>query len=362
MRTRSLPAGAAIALVFGLLTAGPAVAAYTVDSITFPGGGSEFYSPFSGPASITFSFEGTENDATFNLRIRPAGGSPVHTENVFVDADDPAGSQIETFNWPALSVNAPRTYVVAVYRNDVQLANESFQLNPPLATITGIAPNPFFPLMDNNHKDNTTVSFRLLEAAEAEARVFRARSNGNCCGILVRNEMVDPGQSPSGANAWVWDGRNNSNNEAGVGQYFVKIKADDGTNAPATSKPKKVSIARTYRTTDTRSKEGTAYHHTTESALVRGGDCFLHNQGGFLQVDCHGAKMTVFYRWGLGSAQRIEKASFVIDDPNNDCSPAQRNPGHSKHESFLTVTDSVSGITSCHIVTAKITYSYLKAS
>ena len=72
--------------------------------------------------------------------------------------------------------------------------------------------------------------------------------------------------------------------------------------------------------------------------------------------------MTVFYRWGLGSAQRIERASFVIDNSQNECGPNRRNPGHSRHESFLTVTDSVSGVTSCRIVTARITYSYLKRS
>ena len=72
--------------------------------------------------------------------------------------------------------------------------------------------------------------------------------------------------------------------------------------------------------------------------------------------------MSVFYRWGLGSAQRIESASFVIDNSQNECGPSRRNPGHTSHESFLTVTDSVSGVTSCRIVTAKITYSYLKSS
>ena len=117
-----------MALVLGFLTANPAVAAYAVESITFPAGVSEFYSPFSGPASIRFTFDGSENDATFNLRIRPQGGSVVHSENVLVDADDPNGFQIKTFNWPALSVNAPRTYVVAVYRNDVLVTSESFQL------------------------------------------------------------------------------------------------------------------------------------------------------------------------------------------------------------------------------------------
>lgn len=351
-----------MALVFGFLTANPAVAAITVDSITFPGGGAEFYSPFSGPATIHFSFDGSENDATFNLRIRPQGGSAVHTEDVLVDADDPNGFQDKTFNWPALSVNALRTYVVAVYRNDHQVTSESFQLRPRLAIITGAAPNPFLPWIDDGYKDETKISFTLEEDANAQARVFKANSSGKCCGSLIRSD--DLVNLSAGANHWYWDGQGDGafSGNRPAGNYFVKIWADDGILPPAVSKPKKVSIARTYRATALKNKPGTAYHHTTESALVRGGDCFLHNQGSFLQIDCHGAKMTVYYRWGLDTGERIEAASFVIDDPNNECGPARRDPGHSTHESFITVIDSVSGITSCHVVTAKITYSYPKPS
>lgn len=58
------------------------------------------------------------------------------------------------------------------------------------------------------------------------------------------------------------------------------------------------------------------------------------------------------------SDERIEKASFVIDDPYNECGPARWSKGFSKHESSITVTDNVSGITSCLVVTAKITYSH----
>jgi hypothetical protein len=83
MRTRSLPVGAAIALAISLLTALPASAAIDVQSITFPGNESEFYSPFDGPATITFSFAGGENNATFNVRLRPAGGTAVYQEDVF---------------------------------------------------------------------------------------------------------------------------------------------------------------------------------------------------------------------------------------------------------------------------------------
>ena len=179
---------------------------------------------------------------------------------------------------------------------------------------------------------------------------------------MIRDEQL--GSLAAGPNHWNWDGQGEGGfaGNRPAGNYFVKIWADDGTLPPAISRPKKVSIVRNYRATAIKTKPGTAYHHTTESALVRGGDCFVHAQGGYLQVDCHGGKMSVFYRWGLGSAQRIESASFVIDNANSECGPSRRSVGHSSHESFLTVTDSVSGITSCRIVTAKITYSYLEAS
>jgi hypothetical protein len=352
-----------MALVLGLLTANPASAVYQDPVITFPDGTSEFYSPFSGPATVTFTFDADSSDATFELRLRPLGGSAIHTKQVFIDPDTQTSPREVTFSWPALSVTSARTYQVAVYRGgNLQGSPESFLLRPPLVSITGIAPNPFLPLIDDTYKDTTTVTFRLIAPADAEARVYRAKSNGKCCGNLVQDDDSGLMGLSSGSHTWVWAGRNNNGDEAGVGQYFVKIRADDGTVSPATSKPKKVTIARSYRTTAIKTKPGTAYHHTTESALVRGGDCFVHAQGGYLQVDCHGARMSVFYRWGLGSAQRIESASFVIDNANNECGPSRRSVGHSSHESFLTVTDAVSGITSCRIVTAKITYSYLQAS
>ena len=69
MRTRFLTIGLAMALGLGLLTATPAAAAYAV-AISFPGDNGEFYSPFNGPATIAFTFDGTEADATFSLRLR----------------------------------------------------------------------------------------------------------------------------------------------------------------------------------------------------------------------------------------------------------------------------------------------------
>jgi hypothetical protein len=362
MRLRILVSATTVALAIGLLSAVPASAAYGV-SIEFPGGNSTFYSPFGGPARITFTFDGSENDATFEARIRPAGGSKIHSKAFFVDADGVSPKTV-SFTWPALSVKSAKTYVVSVHRGGAQWATESFQLRPPLARITGISPNPFFPWVDDGYRDTTNVRYTLLEAAQVEARVFKSNAAGKCCGSLILDDELGP--TPSGANFWTWDGQGEGEHgTAGNrprGSYFVKMRADTGQTTPAVSNPFKVRIERTYRATATKSKPGTQYHHTTESALVRGGDCFVHAQGGYLQVDCHGAKMSVFYRWGLTSVQRIERASFVIDNANSECGTARRKPGHTKHESFLTVTDAVSGITSCRIVTAKITYSFPKQS
>jgi hypothetical protein len=364
MRTRILAAATTLALAIGLLSALPATAAYTVEDITFPGGAAEFYSPFGGPAAIEFGFLGSEPNATFNVRIRPAGGSAIHQKDVFVTPDEPGGTETEMFSWPPISVNSPRTYVVAVYRFGNQIASQSFFLHPRLVRITDITPDPFFPWVDDGYRDTTAVKFRLESAADAEARIFKANTAGTCCGALILDQ--DLGHRSAGLNTWNWNGQGEGEHGAAgnrpKGKYFVKIRGDDGVIAPTLSKPFMVRIERTYRATATKSKPGTQFARTTESALVRGGDCFVHAQGGYLQVDCHGAKMSVFYRWGLTSVQRIEKASFVIDNSQSECGTARRKPGHTTHESFLTVTDAVSGITSCRIVTAKITYSFPKQS
>jgi hypothetical protein len=366
MRNRLVPAGAVLALLLGLLTAAPAAAAVpAVESITFPGGFSEFYSPFSGPATIRFTFDGSEEDATFNFRIRIAGGSMVHRkDNVFVDADDPAGFDDEPFKWPALSVNSARTYVVTVYRSDVKLASESFLLRPRLATITGITPDPFLPWIEDGYKDDTTVRFTLLENADAEARVFKANSAGKCCGSRVRDEQL--GALSAGSNQWEWDGRGEEA-FAGLqpkGNYFVKIWADDGVVAPAVSKPLKVAIARSYRAVKTKSKPARDYHHRSAvTPLVLGGDCYVMRGADDLRILCQGARVSVYWRWGLSGSQRIERASFVVDTQVGSCPSSIRRKGHTKYESRFTVNeDLVGALGDCRIVTAKITYSYPKQS
>jgi hypothetical protein len=365
MRNRLVPAGAVLALLLGLLTAAPATAVYQDPSIAFPSDASTFYSPFSGPATVTFTYDADSNDATFELRLRPLGGSAIHTKDVLIDPDTLTSPRDVTFSWPALSVTSAKTYQVAVYRNDnLQGSWESFQLRPPLASITGITPDPFLPWIDDDYKDTTTVRFTLLESADAEARVFKANSVGKCCGSRVRDEQL--GGLSAGSNQWEWDGRGEGA-FAGLqpkGNYFVKIWADDGVVAPAVSRPSKVAIARSYRAVKTKSKPARDYHHRSASTpIVLGGGCFVMVENGDLRILCQGGRVSVYWRWGLSGSQRIERASFVLDTQQGSCPSSIRRRGHTRYESRLTVNEDLVGAAGdCYFVTAKITYSYPKQS
>jgi hypothetical protein len=361
MQTRFLVVGIAVALGTGLLTASPAAASHTV-LIEFPGGSSEFYSPFSGPATITFTIDPTDVDATFSLRLRPAGGTAVHSETAFVDAQDADGTKVVAFDWPAVSVKNPRTYEVVVYRSGGPLVqSESFLLRPRLVTITSVSPTPFFPWIDDLYKDETHVRFALAADAAAEARVYRPKTTGKCCGALVRNDGL--GNLPAGDNSWDWDGRNDSGDNLAKGNYFVRVWADDGLVAPTLSKATMVAIARTYRATKTKSKTASAYHHVGPvTPLVLGGGCIVFRSNGNLQILCQGARVSVYWGWGLSSVERIEHASFVLDTVEG-CPRSIRRTGHTKHISSFTMNEDLVGASGdCHLVTAKITYSYPKAS
>ncbi|HEX5937768.1 MAG TPA: hypothetical protein VFZ75_08815 [Actinomycetota bacterium] len=365
MRKRLLVSLTTVAIAVGVLSAVPASAAYGI-TIALPGGNSEFYSPFGGPATITFTFDGADPDATFEARLRPVGGTKVASKQILIDPDNQASPRAVSFSWPALSVTSDRAYQVVIYRNDVLQASESFLLRRPLVKVTGAAPNPFFPWIDDGYKDTTNVKFSLQAAADAEARVYRATTSGGCCGPLILDESI--GHRPSGSNSWVWDGQGEgSRGTAGNrprGNYFVRIWADDGEIAPAVSKPFKVTIARNYRATATRSKPAPKYHHRSAATpLVIGGNCYVTSEGIVLRIICQGAKVTVYWRWGLNDSQRIERASFVFDTEDATCPPSIRRIRHTKHESSFTEYEDLYGsLGHCRLVTAKITYSFPKSS
>jgi hypothetical protein len=366
MRTRSLAAGSAVALALGLLTALPASAAYQDPLIEFPGGTSVFYSPFSGPATVTFTFDADTNDATFELRLRRVGGPALRTREVFIDPDTMASPREVTFPWPALSVGSAKTYQVAVYRGgNLQGSPESFQLLPPLVSITGAAPNPFLPWIDDDIKDETRISYTLEAPSDPTiVRVYAADSHGKCCGSLVFEQ--DDGAHPSGANQYEWNGKTQESGGSLLpkGDYFVKIHAEDPSAVVDVSKPFKVTIARTYRAVRTKTKPARDYHHRSASTpIVIGGGCFVMVEAGDLRILCQGGRVSVYWRWGLGPSQRIERASFVLNTQVGSCPSSIRRSGHTKHESSFTVNEDQAGaLADCYIDTARITYSYLQAS
>jgi hypothetical protein len=360
MRIRTLGIVASLSLLFGLLIATPAAATIAVDTISFPGGKSEFYSPFAGPASIKFTFDGTEADATYNVRIRPAGGTAIHDQDFLVDADDPAGFQIKSFDWPAISTGSARTYVVAVYRGGTQVASESFSLLPPLVKITSASPNPFLPWIDDDFKDETTITYQLLATSQPVIfRIYKANAAGNCCGTKVRE--FDENNVVEGTRTWVWDGRGDGGGIQAKGDYFVRITATDFAAVTKTSKPFKVSIARTYRVTGTKEKNGIAYHHSGGVTVYRrGGNCFVTKDetDKDLWITCLSARFTVYWRWSLPQGGRIESVSFgLIKVSSNICGATK---GHSTTDSFLKVGGV--GQFRCRVDKARITYSYPKAS
>jgi hypothetical protein len=351
-----------MALALGLLTAAPASAAYAA-TISFPGGNTEFYSPFDGPASIQFDFDVGDPSQIFRVRVRPVGGTAFVIRYFSVNPATQTSPQIRQVSWDGLVTSYDKPYEVVVNpEGEPNIAVASFILRPRLVSIGAATPNPFFPWIDDGYKDTTNVGFDLASDAAVAARVYRPKSTGQCCGALVRSE--DLGSLTTGSNNWIWDGRDNNGDNLARGNYFVRIWADDGIAAPALSKAAKVAIARTYRATKTKSKMASAYHHVGPvTPLVIGGGCIVFRTAeGRLQILCQGGRVSVYWRWGLSSSERIERASFVRDNIAG-CPRSIRRTGHTKHESSFTMNeDLVNAGGNCYLVTAKITYSYPKAS
>jgi hypothetical protein len=364
MRKRLLPVGVAMALGLGLLTAAPAHAAYTA-TISFPGGNTDFYSPFGGPASIQFDFlDNVDPSQVFRVRIRPVGGALIATDYFSVNPATQSSPETRTFSWNPLSTNSNKPYEVLVNPNgQPNIAVASFILHPRLVTIGTATPNPFLPWIDDGIKDTTNVKFTLGGDADAEARVYRPKTDGKCCGALVLDDATGLNNLSSGQHTWTWDGQGEGAYAGNLpkGNYFVKIAATDPSAVTKTSKPLKVTIARTYRQLAKLQKDGIAMHHTgSVTSYRRGGNCFVSKDGTDrdLWITCLSASFTVYWRWALPSGGRIESASFVyVPGTSGDCNGKK---GHTKIDSTLKVGGV--GQFHCRVDKAKITYSRPVAS
>jgi hypothetical protein len=354
----------ALAVVAGLgiagLTALPASAAHAV-TIAFPGGNGEFYSPFAGPATITVTVDPLDADDTFTARLRPTGKTAIASRDFFVDNGDPDGTKVVDFNWQALSVTTATQYDVVVFRDGARVAIQSFYLHPKLVRLTDIRPDPFLPWIDDGYRDTTRVSFTLAADADAEARVFAATAGGGCCAARVLTEPL--GSRLAGANTWTWDGRDDGGANLPKGDYFVKIRADDGAIGSAVSNAMKVSIARTYRAKATKSKPARNYHHLGPSSpTALGGACLTLISVGNLLIICQSGAMSVYWRWGLSDSERIVGQSFVLDGTEG-CPRKIRSTAHTKHQSEFRVVENIDNFgAACSLSIARVTYSYPKSS
>ena len=365
MKRRAAPVIAALALAITMLTATPALATYTVSSILFPGGAVTFYSPFSGPATFSIDFNDFDDigandpNSTISIRLRVQGGSTIHTDSVSINPGSEQSPKNVSFSWPAITVSSNTRYEVAVYRGSTQLRVRAFTVKPHLVKITSIAPDPFFPWINDGYRDTTNISWNLAASSNpVDIEILAADAGGGCCGAVVRN--VHYPNRVLGNYHYIWNGRDNSNALLPVGDYWVRITATD-YGGQTRSTLAKVSLARFYRVSRTAVKNGIAFDHTGPRTVHRsGGACSVQKDIATkdLRIRCRDATFRVYWRWNLPVSRNITRVAFsLIAVPGYTCGATR---GHTGNDTFLQVGGV--GQHRCRVDKARVTYTYLKAS
>jgi hypothetical protein len=292
------------------------------------------------------------------MRLRQPGRGTIKEKDVLVDPATQTSPHPVLLSWQERSAGTPTDYVVDVRRQDggPVITSETFTLLPPLVSNLSATPSPFYPLVQDGYKDDTTIGFRLsADSVDTVVHVYAEDPFGRCCGAEIRT--VDLGSLASGSRAWVWDGMEDDFSEAPKGTYFAKVEATDTDAVSMTSKPLKIEIAKgQIRVMGTKEKHGSAYARVAnEQQTAIGGDCGVTRDSTTHSafILCANAVVSVYWNWGLKQGEKIEKVSFVIDGGFYGC---HKTTGHSGNSSFLRLK---SGPTStCTVTTARITYSY----
>ncbi|HVF08822.1 MAG TPA: FlgD immunoglobulin-like domain containing protein [Actinomycetota bacterium] len=298
-----------VMVLVGSLGTGQASASYGA-IVQIPTG--TIYSPFAGPATVTFTFARGDPAEILTVRIRQPGHAGI--------------------------------------------TSETFTLLPKLVDGLSATPSPFYPLVQDGYKDRTRIGFSLAaDSDDTVARVFRADDFGRCCGPEIRTESLGP--LATGTHAWAWDGMADDASIVRRGTYFARISASDTDGASMTSKAQRVAVTTgVIRRTATKQKRGSAFDRTAdEQPTARGGDCHVSRDREIHAVDilCANAEISVVWRWFLRSGERIESVSFSIDGGYYGC---RRAKGHSKTSSYLRVSSPPTS--TCGVVWARIRYSY----
>ena len=345
----------ALILLAGIVAAAPASAAYGA-IVQLPAGAA--YSPFAGPATVTFTFSPTDPSQVFRIRIRQAGHQPaIKVKDTLIDPANQTSPHDVSFAWKALAATKATTYVVDVRRQSggPVITSESFTLLPALVSKLSASPSPFYPWVLDGFKDHATIGFSLAaDTADTVVHVSPANAYGRCCATEVRTD--DLGPLAAGAHAWVWDGTKGGGGRAPKGTYFVRISATDLSAISMTSHAQRVDVGKgIIRRTATKQKLGNAFTVAHQRATASGGSCqadrIVDNHETF--VLCVNAEISIYWAWGLKAKDRIVSVHFAVRRGYYGC-PWKR--GHTTTRSFLSVH--APPTTECYIGAAKITYSY----
>lgn len=346
----------ALLLLAGIVAAAPASATYGA-IVQLPAGAA--YSPFAGPATVTFTFSPTDPSAVFRIRIRQAGQqAPIKEKDYLVDPATQTSPHDVSFAWKALSATKATTYVVDVRRQSGGpiITSESFTLLPALVSKVAASPSPFYPWILDGFKDHAAIGFSLAaDTADTVVHVSSANAYGRCCATEIRTD--DLGPLAAGAHAWVWDGSEGGGGRAPKGTYFVRISATDLSAVSMTSPAQRVDVGRgIVRRTATKQKLGNAFTGVPhQHATASGGSCVAERvvANHMTYVLCVNAEISIYWTWGLKAKDRIVSVHFAVRRGYYGC-PWKR--GHTTTRSFLSVH--APPTTECYIGAAKITYSY----
>jgi hypothetical protein len=352
MRKRAAAFLVAVVLGMSVIVATPASASFAA-VVEVP---DTAYSPYGGPATITFTFDGSDEATIFTVRLRRPGKTAIKAKDYLVDPASQTSPLDVPFPWKKLSVAVPTTYEIDVRRQSGgHVTSTTFSLLPALVSKLSAKPSPFYPLVNDGYKDTTKVGFSLAtDTAETVVNVFRANTYGRCCGEQVLTAELGP--KPKGARSWTWNGDGDSSPPK-KGTYFVKIGATDLDGLSMASKAQKVRITKDkIRLTATKEKAGRAYARVGDvQRTAIGGGCVVSRDQppGQTQILCANATVSVYWNWALKPGERIESVSFVIDGGIYGC---HKSKGRSGTRSFLRVRSPPTS--TCSVVTAKIKYSY----
>ncbi len=343
----------AIVLGMSVMVATPATASFAA-FVEVP---ETVYSPAGGPATVTFTFDGSEEATVFRVRLRRPGKAAIHTKDYLVDPETQTSPHEVSFTWKKLSVSKPTNYVIDVRRQSggPVVTSASFTVLPRLVSELSATPSPFYPLVHDGYKDTTEIGFSLsADTSTTSVSVFRANEYGRCCGEKILTEELGP--LPKGRRGWTWDG-DGDGTPAKKGTYFVKVRATDLDGLSMTSKAQKVRITRgTIRLTASKEKAGRAFSRVGKvERSRRGGNCVVSRNvpPGGTQILCANANVSVHWKWALKPGERIESVSFVVGGGIYGC---HKSKGHSGDQSFLRVRSPPTS--SCSVLTARIKYSY----